>query len=319
MSPTIITDNKIQQNPQAIIMVRPANFFPNQETAADNAFQTQAKTADAPQLSAKAQGEFDNAVSRLQDRGVLVTAFEDTPTPAKPDAVFPNNWFSTHPDGTVILYPMYAPVRRLERRQDVVAHLQQHYQVSRIIDLSAREADQQYLEGTGSLVIDHANALAYVALSHRAHANLVEEVCEQLQLKPIMFATADAHQTPIYHTNVMMGVGRKTAVVCLESITEPSAREQVQESLVSTDKLVIDISLAQMNQFAGNVIELRGRNGPVLVMSETARKSFSHEQIQRLETVAELCPLSIPTIEMGGGSARCMIAGIHLPALAKDD
>jgi hypothetical protein len=134
-----------------------------------------------------------------------------------------------------------------------------------------------------------------------------------------MFATADAHQTPIYHTNVMMGVGRKTAVVCLESITEPSAREQVQESLVSTDKLVIDISLAQMNQFAGNVIELRGRNGPVLVMSETARKSFSHEQIQRLETVAELCPLSIPTIEMGGGSARCMIAGIHLPALAKDD
>lgn len=309
-----ITTQSTKQNPRAIVMVRPANFFPNQETAADNAFQAQADQSQAANISAQAQKEFDAAVQQIQDKGITVHVFEDTPQPEKPDAVFPNNWFSTHADGSLVLYPMYAPVRRLERRNDVVHYLKEHYQVSRLIDLTEREAQNVFLEGTGSVVIDHDQRIAYVALSHRAHKTLVSELCDQLQLQPITFSTADAKGTPIYHTNVMMGLGLKTAVICLESITDAEERKTVTDALTNTDKTIIDISLAQMNGFAGNVIELQGKQGPVLVMSETALKHFTEDQIRQLEQVVTLCPLTIPTIEMGGGSARCMIAGIHLPS-----
>lgn len=313
MSPQI-TNGTIQQNPRAIIMVRPASFFPNQQTAADNAFQTPADQSQAATLSAQALGEFDAAVNTIKDRGVRVHVFEDSPSPQKPDAVFPNNWFSTHSDGSLVLYPMYAPVRRLERRSDVVDFLKANYHVSRVIDLSTREAQNEFLEGTGSLVIDHEHRVAYVALSHRAHENLVRELCDQLQLQPLTFNTADSNGTPIYHTNVMMGVGKQTAIVCAESICTPAARQQVLDTLQKTGKTVIDISLAQMNGFAGNVIELQGSQGPVLVLSETAFNILSDTQKQALEKVVDLCPIAIPTIEMGGGSARCMIAGIHLSA-----
>lgn len=295
-------------------MVRPAHFFPNQETAADNAFQTKADRADADTLASKAQTEFDGAVGRLVDSGVKVTVFEDTPTPYKPDAVFPNNWFSTHYDGTVVLYPMYAPVRRLERRQDVVDHLKQHYKVSRVIDLSDREKSNSFLEGTGSLVIDHVNNLAYTALSHRAHGGLVAELCDQIQLKAITFKTADAHNTPIYHTNVMMGVGSETVVICLDSIYDKTERKFVSDTIEESGKTILNITLEQMNCFAGNVMELQGKHSAVLALSETAINTFTSAQKRTLEQSVQLCPLAIPTIEMGGGSARCMIAGIHLPS-----
>lgn len=314
MSAQIAKKNSTQ-NPNAVIMVRPAAFFPNQETAADNAFQTHADQSQAANISAKAQSEFDAAVQQLINQGITVHVFEDTPIPHKPDAVFPNNWFSTHADGTLVLYPMYAPVRRLERRDDVVTFLKSHYRVKRIIDLSNRESNNVFLEGTGSLVIDHDGAIAYVALSHRAHKSLVAELCDQLQLQALTFSTADAQNTPIYHTNVMMGIGRYTAVICLDSIVDADKRKTVIDTLNKTNKTIIEISLAQMNRFAGNVIELQGTQGPILVLSETALKCFTAEQKARLEQVVQLCPLSIPTIEMGGGSARCMIAGVHLPSI----
>jgi len=300
------------QTPTAIFMVRPSSFFPNEQTAEDNVFQTSAPLQDAQAIAHSAQKEFDGVAKQLQKYGVNLHVFEDTINPKKPDAVFPNNWISTHPDGSVVLYPMYAPVRRLERRQDVIDFLQAHYQVGRVIDLTSQETNEKYLEGTGALVLDHENKLAFCALSHRADADLVHNACAQLKLEPVLFTSLDSHNIPIYHTNVMMSIGQKFAMICLESIKDDNEKQNILNKLEQTGKKIITLSLEQIQRFSGNVLELKGHQGPILALSTTAQAALTPAQIQVLEGYVELCPMAIPHIEFGGGSIRCMIAGIHL-------
>ncbi|MEJ2754382.1 MAG: arginine deiminase-related protein [Gammaproteobacteria bacterium] len=302
----------ITQSPHAVFMVRPHHFFPNEETAVDNAFQTSAPTDKAGEIALKAQYEFDSMVNILHKAGVSVTVFDDTPTPRKDDAVFPNNWISTHPNGTILLYPMRALKRRTERREDIVTFLRTHYQVNRLVDLSYFETQAVFLEGTGALVIDYQNALAYVSLSQRAHRAALERACESAELTPIVFHATDKSRTPIYHTNVMMSIGTHFAAVCLDSISDEVERQRVVTALMATKKRIINLSLPQIDRFAGNILELFGSKGPVIVLSHSALRALTLTQKKQLELHAALCPIQVPTIEMGGGSVRCMIAGIHL-------
>lgn len=297
-----------------IIMIRPASFGFNPETAGSNAFQK--NNPELSQNSGKlAQQEFDNAVAVLRNAGVEVHVFEDTPSPAKPDAVFPNNWISLHENGTIVLYPMLSEKRRLERRDDIVKELIRKYAVSQVHDISASEQEGKFLEGTGSIVFDHLHRFAYAALSPRTHLNLFQNLCSIIGYKPVAFHAADKNGSEIYHTNVLMCIGSRFAVICDEAITDEKERENVLKTLRETDHQVVSISFDQMNAFAGNMILLRNQAGEdILVMSESAHNSLSKEQYNELAKFARLLPLSIPTIEtLGGGSARCMIAENFLP------
>lgn len=305
----------IQQSANAVLMIRPHRFYPNPETAADNAFQQAVSTEKLADLSAAAQQEFDEAVDRLRSAGVTVHVVDDTATPEKPDAVFPNNWFSTHHDGRVALYPMYSAARRAERRHDVIDHLRKHYRVRDVIDYSASEQQEECLEGTGSLVLDHVNKIAYASLSQRTHPGVLKQFCHDFGYEPVMFRSESKGGQPIYHTNVMMCVGSEFALVGLETIAEERDRTGVRDRLEATGKEVIALTSSQIANFAGNAIELHNEKGKLLVLSTRGASALTDKQRAIIERHAQLVELSLPTIELAGGSARCMIATVHLPQL----
>ena len=295
------------QAPKSVVMIRPHHFRSNPETQGDNAFQ---KPSEGDVCTA-ARAEFDHVVETLHTHGVTVHDFDDQ-SEDTPDSVFPNNWFSTHAGGQSAVYPMYAANRRRERRWDIIDLLKTQYRVQDIIDYSGLEMDGLALEGTGAMVLDHLGRVAYVAKSHRADPVLLERFCTNFNFEPIAFDAADAAGRPIYHTNVLMAIGTACALVGLEMITDPARRDMVQNRLAETGRDVIALSAHQINEFAGNAIELEGADGLIMALSARALAALSGDQIKRIETRAQIVPLTIPTIETAGGSVRCMIAGLHL-------
>ena len=301
------------QSTDSVLMIRPGRFYPNPETAADNAFQTDAD-CDLDAVALAARTEFDAAVKILCAAGVNVHLFEDTAEPEKPDAVFPNNWISTHHDGRIALFPMYSALRRRERRQDIVEGLRTQYQIKEVVDYSAFEDEGCYLEGTGSLVIDHPNKIAYVSLSNRSNPKVIQRFTDDFGYDLVTFTSIASNGQPIYHTNVMMCVGTDFALTGLEMIPNKIEREQVRMRLEKTGKHIVELSADQIENFAGNGIELHNQRGEkLLVLSGRATRALTGDQCETLTRYARLIPLELPTIELGGGSARCMIATIHLP------
>lgn len=301
------------QAPSDIVMVRPSRFRPNPSTAVDNAFQSTDPSRSGAELSRAAYREVTVLAEQLTAHGVTVHLFDDTGNDL-PDSVFPNNWFSTHDDGRVALYPMSSPNRRGERRADVVDLLRQRYRVTDVTDYSGMEADRLFLEGTGAMVLDHIGRTAFIARSDRAHDRAVSHVCADLDYEPIVFTTTDRFGVPIYHTNVMMCVATRFALVGLETITDPTEREGVENRLFRSGRDVIALTHEQIGNFAGNAIELQGSDGPLLVLSQRAHDSLSLDQRASIELHCTLLPVAVPTIELAGGSVRCMIAGVHLDA-----
>ena len=302
-----------EQSANAVVMIRPSRFYPNPETALDNAFQEEVETESSDTLTAQARAEFDEAVRTLSAAAVKVHVFDDTIAPEKPDAVFPNNWFSTHHDGRIALYPMYTPSRQTERRHDVIASLQHNYRVSGIVDYSLYEERGLYLEGTGSLVLDHENRIAYVSLSRRADREPLEKFCADFNYEPVTFQSSSDDGRPIYHTNVILCVGTQLALVGLEMIDDPAQREIVRSSLAATGKTIIALGRDQIANFAGNALELQNGHEKLLVLSARAASHLTVAQRMTIERFARLLPLPLPTIELAGGSARCMMAAVHLP------
>ena len=311
-----MTLTNVLQAPRACIMIRPAAFRPNPETAADNAFQTPAAGDD---VAARAMAEVDGAVAVLRAAGVRVHVFDDDGRRNTPDSVFPNNWFSTHPGGQVAVYPMYPASRRRERRSDVLEMLKAEYRVETLYDYSGLEAEGLFLEGTGAMVLDHLGRIAFTARSNRADPIVLERFCTHFGYEPLVFDAADAHGTPVYHTNVLMCVATDFALVGLGMITDPARRAVLSARLEETGREVIALSNDQIAAFAGNAIEMTGTEGRILVLSETARACLTEAQVTRIEASARLTPIHVPTIEHAGGSARCMIAGIHLTARPQGD
>lgn len=298
------------QAPGAVVMVRPHRFHPNPETAADNLFQASAAGLADP--AALAYAEVSAAAERLRAEGVTVHLFEDHGMTETPDSVFPNNWFSTHVGGHIAMYPMYSASRRRERRSDVIDMLKMHYRVQDVIDYSGLEPDGVFLEGTGAMVLDHVSRVAYTAQSNRANPVALERFCTHFNYEPMSFATADSKGQAVYHTNVMMCVGTSFVLIGLDLIADAERRKQVRMRLEESGRAIIELSAAQINSFAGNAIELATSHGRILALSETAHASLSADQIRALSESVKLVPLSVPTIELAGGSVRCMLAGIHL-------
>jgi hypothetical protein len=303
------------QSTNSVLMIRPSRFYSNPETAADNAFQRN-PDRDADALTLMARKEFDAAVQILRAAGVNVHVFEDTVEPEKPDAVFPNNWISTHHDGRIALFPMYSALRRRERRQDIVQELRKHYRVADVIDYSAFEDEGCCLEGTGSLVFDHPNKIAYVSLSNRSNPKVIQRFAHDFSYEPVTFTSIGPNGQPLYHTNVMMCIGTAFAMVGLQMIPNKTERELVRARLEKTGKEIVELSANQIANFAGNAIELHDRSGDkLLALSTRADEALTEDQRKRLSRYARLMPLRLPAIELAGGSARCMIATIHLPPL----
>lgn len=302
----------IQQSAKAVVMIRPFRFYPNPETAFDNAFQREIQSTNASVISKAARDEFDRAVTQLRNAGITVHVFDDTALPEKPDAVFPNNWFSTHHDGRVALYPMYSPTRRRERRKDVIDELGKLYRITEVVDYSAYEEKGLHLEGTGSLVLDYMNRIAYVSLSKRSAPSLVQRFCEDFKFEPMLFESMSDDGRPIYHTNVMLCVASEFALAGLELVVDSGQREALRGRLETSGKKVIPLNRLQIANFAGNALELCNDSGKLLVLSSRALESLTIAQRREIERYARLLPLELPTIELAGGSARCMLAAIHL-------
>ena len=312
-----MTDQPQRQTPSAVLMVRPAGFGFNEETAGTNVFQTRDPDATDDQLQVLAEQEFDGLVTVLRDADVDVIVIQDTPEPRTPDAVFPNNWVSFHEDGKVILYPMFAPVRRAERRRDVIETLETTYgfEVSQVVDLTPHEEKGKFLEGTGSLIFDYPNRCSYANLSPRTDRDVRGELTGLLGHDLVTFHATDAQGIDVYHTNVVMSIGEKFVVISADAIDDPTERTAVLDRLRSTGRELVLIDRDQMGHFAGNVLEVENREGTkVLVMSSQARASLDASQINALGKHARIVSAPIPTIErVEGGSARCMLAGVHLP------
>ena len=298
------------QTTSHILMIRPVNFSFNAETAVNNAFQS-AATADAQQ---KARQEFDRFVALLREHDVDVTVIEDTPEPYTPDSIFPNNWISFHAGGLICLYPMYAANRRLERKSGVIDQLRETFRVDRTLDFSPYEQEERYLEGTGSMVLDRDHRIAYACLSPRTDKTVLLDFCEKTGFTPEIFSGVDADAKSIYHTNVMMCVADRYVVACLDSLPDPDERHHLVATVRSTGKPLIPISLDQMNRFAGNMLQIQNRAGEsFLVMSTQAFDSLTPDQVRRLTAFNPILHSPLTTIETnGGGSARCMMAEIHL-------
>jgi hypothetical protein len=265
-------------------------------------------------LQQKALLEFDNMVKRLRDNGIYVIVIEDTKEPVKPDAIFPNNWISTSPEGIVSVFPMFAPSRRAEKRDDIVIDLAKQFIVNDVQDWSEYEAEGRFLEGTGSMVIDHDNKLIYASVSERTNLSVLEKFAEANGFQAIVFIATDKNGRPVYHTNVVMSLGDEFAILCEEAIDEEWELIAVRQLLESTGHTIIAIDREQMHAFAGNMLEVKNKTGDrFLVLSQTAMDSLSKEQKQMLEAYATLLPVSVPTIEgVEGGSVRCMIAEVFL-------
>ncbi|SMX31123.1 citrulline utilization hydrolase CtlX [Octadecabacter ascidiaceicola] len=299
------------QAPRAVVMVRPHAFHPNAETAKDNSYQT-VVTAAPDTVAAHALAEHDTAVCTLRKVGIDVHVFDDDGSHDTPDSVFPNNWFSTHPGGVVGVYPMYPVSRRRERRTDVLAFLKRDYRVETVYDYSGLEQDNLFLEGTGAMVLDHIGRIAMVARSNRADPIVLERFCTHFGYEPVVFDAFDPSGVPVYHTNVLMCIGTDFALIGLDLIPDEARRATVHRRLAETGRDVIALSAEQIANFAGNAIELTGTTGRYLALSARAANALTPEQTERITASATLLPLSLPTIECAGGSARCMIAGVHL-------
>lgn len=293
-------------------MIRPVSFLYNEQTAVNNAFQS--ATADETAVQEKALAEFDAFVNMLRDNGVQVTVVQDTEEPHTPDSIFPNNWVSFHSDGTVVLYPMFAENRRAERKPHVLNEIGKKFSIEGTIDLTGFEKENVFLEGTGSMVLDRDHRIAYACLSPRTDEQVLEEFCRQLDYTPVFFTATDGNGQAIYHTNVMMCIADRYAVVCLESIASPTEQQKVEEAIQRTGKTIIAITLKQMNHFAGNMLQVENASGEkLLVMSTQAYESLDEEQIGSLTAFNRIIHSPINTIETnGGGSARCMMAEIFL-------
>ena len=293
-----------------LLMIEPVNFGFNEETAVNNAFQENLQENIQP----KALEEFNELVLLLQANKVNVTVVKDTLNPFTPDSIFPNNWISFHENGTVILYPMFADNRRLERKTSVLNAIEKKFLVRELIDLSQAEEKQLYLEGTGSMVLDRENGIAYACLSPRTHEQLLNEFCRLNEYTPFMFSASDSKGIPIYHTNVMMSIATGFVVICLEAITNITERDTVVACLNRSGKIVIEISFDQLHHFAGNMLQVKNTEGELLlVMSTRAYDSLTTEQLNTLQRFNRILHSSLATIEtVGGGSARCMIAEVFL-------
>jgi hypothetical protein len=309
----------MNQTTNSILMIRPVAFRMNEQTAVNNYYQKVLDGLSKETVNAKAQQEFDALVQKLQMVGVNVIVVDDTLTPDTPDSIFPNNWISFHENGDVVLYPMFAENRREERREDILDILEDNgFVINEIMDYTSAEEDGFYLEGTGSLVLDRENSKAYCALSPRADEELFIEFCEDFEYSPVIFEafqTVAAERKLIYHTNVMMCVGETFAVICADCIDDKKERKMVLDSLRGDEKEIILITEAQVNNFAGNMLELKGADDRrYLVMSSSAHQSLTKKQIAQLEEHVTILSSSLDTIEAcGGGSARCMMAEIFLP------
>lgn len=296
-------------------MVRPANFGFNEETAASNAFQSRDGRLSSEVMRDKAIAEFDAFVQRLRTAGVHVLVAQDSDTPVKPDAVFPNNWATFHQEGILITYPMFAPTRRRERSEAVLqTALDAGYHADRRVHLEDNEAAGRFLEGTGSIIFDHQHRLAYACLSPRTDAGLLDELCQILGYEKVVFHAVDANGQDIYHTNVMMAMGETFVVICLDTVRDPLERTMLEQKFRLTGKEIVSIGLEQMNRFAGNMLQVRNdRDETLLVMSEQAFQSLTPEQVQQIERHTKLLYSPIETIETyGGGSARCMMAEVFM-------
>ncbi|MDJ1469186.1 arginine deiminase-related protein [Cytophagaceae bacterium DM2B3-1] len=311
--------HNFQQTTSHILMIRPVRFAFNEQTAESNAFQDATATEDPETIQSKALREFDMMVDNLRGFGIDVTVIEDTPDPHTPDAIFPNNWISFHQagSGTIYLYPMQAHNRRLERRMDIIEILKRRFHISQIVDLSHFESEDKFLEGTGSLVLDRDYRIAYACLSPRTHEELLKEFAQKMDYRVVSFHATDEHNKPIYHTNVIMCIGEQFAVICLECIQDEKERYHVRKTLEETNKEIIELSIEQVNRFAGNMLQLRSRKGErLLVMSTQAYQALLPDQLRRLEKYTQITYTNLNTIERnGGGSARCMIAEVHLSPL----
>ena len=296
-----------------ILMIRPAAFGFNAETAANNFFQEN-PGIPAADLQKKALEEFNRMAELLQKNEIDLLLIEDSREPPKPDAIFPNNWLSSTPDGKLFVFPMYAPSRRAEKREDIIDRLSADFVVKDLQDWSEFEVEGRFLEGTGSMVMDHRNQLIYAAISERTNLSVLEKFAVTNGYQAIVFLATDTAGRPVYHTNVLMSLGEKFAVLCEEAIEEEWELIAVRQLLESTNHAIIPISREQMQRFAGNMLEVKNRKGePILVLSQSAFDSLRKEQKAMLEAYARLLPISVPTIEaVEGGSVRCMMAEIFL-------
>ncbi len=299
------------QAPPAVIMIRPHHFSPNSETASDNAFQRDTAGLSPDAIALTARGESDGAAEALRGAGVTTHVFEDVGTET-PDSVFPNNWFSTHPGGHVALYPMYAPNRRKERRADVIEMLKAEYRVQDVMDYSGLEPDGLFLEGTGAMVLDHIDRVAYAARSNRTDPIALERFCSHFNYEPMVFDARDEAGTAIYHTNVLMCIATDFVMIGLDMIVDADRRAHIVRRFEDSGRRVIALSGAQIADFAGNAIELQAPEGRVLALSSRALRALTPQQIAAISESATPLPLDIPTIELAGGSVRCMLAGVHL-------
>lgn len=297
--------------PSTLLMVRPASFVYNEQTAGSNSFQNKVDDETNSSIQEKAVAEFDNFVLKLKEAGIDIRVFHDSPSPATPDAIFPNNWISFHDNNTIVLYPMLAPNRRLERRMDIVDAFKNAE--TTLIYLSVHENKNIFLEGTGSIVFDYSNKIAYANTSPRTDKNLLEELCKQIHYKAISFKAVDNTGSDIYHTNVLMCIGNTFAVICKECIPDQNQANTICKKLETTGHELLTISRAQMNSFAGNMYQAFNAKGEsYIIMSEQAFKALNKEQIKTLQQHGTLLHAPLYTIEKyGGGSARCMMADVR--------
>ena len=304
------------QTTSNILMIRPVSFAFNEQTAESNAFQDiESKSWTNAKTQTEALQEFDDMVSQLRVAGVDVIVYDDTPEPHTPDSIFPNNWISFHHSGKICLYPMQAENRRLERRNDIIEDLRKKFHVEVVLDFTHFEKEKKFLEGTGSMVLDRMYRTAYACISPRTNAEVLDAWAKQMNYKLVKFTSVDEQGKDIYHTNVVMCIGENFAVACLASIPDLDQRLMVKETLENSGKNVIEISLEQMNQFAGNMLLVSTKKGnDLLVMSTSAFNSLTHTQKVELEEYAVIQHFDLNMIETcGGGSARCMMAEVHLP------
>ncbi|GAA0873492.1 arginine deiminase-related protein [Gangjinia marincola] len=308
----------MNQTTNTILMVRPNGFRMNEQTAVNNYFQEDLDLKNA-EINQRAQQEFDDFVQKLSMVGVNVIVVKDEANVDRPDAVFPNNWVSFHANGNMALYPMFAENRRVERREDILDILEaEGFNIQNVIDYTAAETEELFLEGTGSLILDRTNRKAYCALSPRADEDLLIEFCEDFEFTPIIFTanqTVEGKRMPIYHTNVMMCIAEEFAVICLDTIDDAKEKKHVIKQLKQDGKEIITITENQMHQFAGNMLQVRGREDrKYLVMSKSAHDSLNEHQIKAIEKHCTILSADLETIETcGGGSARCMMAEVFLP------
>ncbi len=292
-----------------ILMIRPKHFGFNEETAKNNTFQSKETIITPEEISAKALQEFDHFVKRLREVGVKVEVIEDTDMPKKPDAVFPNNWISFHEDGKVITYPMFSVIRRKERREDVIEMISKKYKLPRRYSFEYYEEEDFFLEGTGSMILDRPHSIVYACRSVRTDVHLLDKWAILNDYVAVIFDALDRNKVPIYHTNVMMALGESFVIICMESVKDKADQQKLISTFNKTGKDIIEISYEQMEKFAGNMLQVKGRGNHYLVMSQQAFQALNEEQINRIKTHTEILFADISTIEtFGGGSVRCMMA-----------